>query len=69
MNMAGLPGSGEIVILVIMIAILFGAKKIPDLASNVGRAKGEFQIGLQEGMSIAGEDIDRGGMTKEHFDE
>ena len=69
MNMAGLPGSGEIVILVIMIAILFGAKKIPELARNAGRAKGEFQRGLQEGMSIAGEDIDRGGMTKEHLDE
>ena len=69
MNMAGLPGSGEIVILVIMIAILFGAKKIPELARNAGRAKGEFQRGLQEGMSIAGEDMDRGGMTKEHLDE
>ena len=29
----------------------------------------EFQRGLQEGMSIAGEDMDRGGMTKEHLDE
>ena len=65
----GILGSQEIVILVIICAIIFGAKKIPELARNAGRAKGEFQRGLQEGMSIAGEDMDRGGMTKEHLDE
>ena len=65
----GILGTQEIVILVITLAIIFGAKKIPELARNAGRAKGEFQRGLQEGMSIAGEDIDRGGMTKEYLDE
>ena len=51
----GILGTQEIVILVIMLAIMFGAKKIPELARNAGRAKGEFQRGLQEGMSIAGD--------------
>jgi len=44
----GILGTQEIVILVIMLAIIFGAKKIPELARNAGRAKGEFQRGLQE---------------------
>tara|TARA_B100000900_G_scaffold274034_1_gene234135 strand:+ start:3557 stop:3763 length:207 start_codon:yes stop_codon:yes gene_type:complete len=65
----GILGAQEIVILVIMISIMFGAKKIPELARNAGRAKGEFQRGLKEGMSLAGEDMDRGGMTKEHLEE
>ena len=65
----GILGTQEIVTLVITLPIIFGAKKIPELARNAGRAKGEFQRGLQEGMSIAGEDMDRGGMTKEHLDE
>ena len=63
----GILGSQEIVILVIMLAIIFGAKKIPELARNAGRAKGEFQRGLQEGMSIAGEDIDRGAVSYTHL--
>jgi Sec-independent protein translocase protein TatA len=45
---------------------LFGAKRIPELARNVGRAKGEFQKGLTEATGVASmDDMDRGGMTEE----
>ena len=37
----------EAAILVAIFIFLFGAKKIPELARNVGRAKGEFQKGLR----------------------
>ena len=30
-------------------AVLFGAKKIPELARSLGKAKGEFKKGLAEG--------------------
>jgi len=42
-------GSTEIIVLVVVIGVLiFGAKKIPELAKTFGKAKGEFEKGLQE---------------------
>jgi len=43
------PGPWQIIICLVVIAILFGAKKIPELARSLGRAKGEFKKGLAEG--------------------
>ena len=43
-------GSTEIIILVVVIAVLiFGAKKIPELAKTFGKATGEFEKGKIEG--------------------
>ncbi len=57
-------GSTEIVILVAFGILIFGANKIPKLARGVGRAKGEFQMGMKEASEMAAiEDMDRGGMT------
>ena len=42
-------GGQEIIILVIVIGVLiFGAKKIPELAKTFGKAKGEFEKGKIE---------------------
>lgn len=43
------PGLWQILIVVLIIAVLFGAKKIPELARSLGKAKGEFKKGLVEG--------------------
>ena len=43
------PGPIQILICVIIIALLFGAKKIPEIARSLGKAKGEFKKGLEEG--------------------
>ena len=43
------PGLMQVLICVLIIAVLFGAKKIPELARSIGKAKGEFKKGLQEG--------------------
>lgn len=43
------PGIWQVLIVVILIAVLFGAKKIPELARSLGKAKGEFKKGLIEG--------------------
>ena len=45
----GMPGPWELAIIVVVIVALFGAKKIPELARSIGKAKGEFQKGLREG--------------------
>jgi len=45
-----IPQGGEIVIIVIVIGVLiFGAKKIPELAKTFGKARGEFEKGKIEG--------------------
>ena len=44
-----MAGPWQIVICIIVIALLFGGKKIPELARARGKAKGEFSKGLKEG--------------------
>ena len=57
-------GSTEIVILVVFGILIFGANKIPQLARGVGRAKGEFQMGMKDASEMAAIGaMDRGGMT------
>ncbi len=46
------PGIWQIIICVLIIAVLFGAKKIPELARSLGKAKGEFKKGLVEGEKL-----------------
>ena len=38
----------EIVLIVVVIIVLFGASKIPELARSLGKATGEFKKGKQE---------------------
>lgn len=42
-------GPWQILICVLIIAVLFGGKKIPELARSLGKAKNEFKKGLAEG--------------------
>ena len=42
-------GPWQLFIVVVVIALLFGAGKIPEIARSLGKAKGEFQKGLKEG--------------------
>ncbi len=45
-----MPGINEILVIVVLAAIvIFGAKKIPELAKTLGKAKGEFEKGKLEG--------------------
>ncbi|MBF46189.1 MAG: twin-arginine translocase TatA/TatE family subunit [Euryarchaeota archaeon] len=64
-------GTTEIAILVGAFVLLFGAKRIPDLARAMGLAKGEYQKAVSEvsNPSTAEQDMDRGGMTQEAAEE
>ena len=44
-------GPGEIILVVVVIVLLFGAKKIPDLARSLGKSLSEFKKGQQEGAA------------------
>lgn len=41
-------GPGEIMLVVGAIVLLFGAKKLPEFARSLGKAKKEFKEGLSE---------------------
>jgi len=44
-----MPGINEILVIVVLAAVfIFGAKKIPELAKTLGKAKGEFEKGKIE---------------------
>ena len=49
----GLPsiGGGEILILLAIVLLFFGAKRIPELARSLGRGTHEFRKGISEGTS------------------
>jgi len=46
------PGIWQVVIVLVVLAVLFGTKKIPELARSLGKAKGEFKKGLAEGEKL-----------------
>jgi sec-independent protein translocase protein TatA len=56
-------GWQEILLILIIVLILFGARKIPDLARSLGRGVKEFKKGLNE--IEAPEDKDKDKQKKE----
>lgn len=44
-----LPGGGELIIILAILLLLFGAAKLPKLARSMGQAGKEFKAGLKEG--------------------
>ena len=46
--MFGNLGAGEILIIVLVILVLFGAKKIPELAQGIGKGMKEFKKAIND---------------------
>ena len=42
-------GAGEIILILAVLLLLFGAKKLPELARSLGRSAKELKEGLREG--------------------
>ncbi len=55
MNMAIFEqlGFSELIIILLIVLLLFGAKKLPDLARSLGRSIGEFKKGKDEYEQVA----------------
>jgi len=49
-------GGPEVLIILVVVLLLFGAKKLPDLARSIGASAKEFKKGIEEG---ADEDEDQ----------
>lgn len=43
-------GLGEILILVLVVLILFGPNKLPEVGKALGKALGEFRRAVKEGL-------------------
>lgn len=41
-------GWSEILLILVVILVLFGSQKIPEIARSLGKAKGEFERGKKE---------------------
>ena len=44
-------GAGELILVLLVVVLLFGAKRIPELARSLGKSVSEFKKGQQEGAS------------------
>lgn len=40
----------EIIVILLIVLLLFGARKLPDLARSIGASAKEFRKGLDDGM-------------------
>ncbi|MEC8313515.1 MAG: twin-arginine translocase TatA/TatE family subunit [Verrucomicrobiota bacterium] len=49
LGIAGLPGGMEVVLIIFVIILLFGARKLPELARSLGKSLSEFKKGQREG--------------------
>ena len=47
----------ELMIVLVIVLILFGGKKLPDLARSLGRSLGEFKKGKEEGEKLTNEKV------------
>ena len=49
-------GPWQIILVVALIVLLFGSKKLPELARSLGKATGEFKKGTEEGERLLREE-------------
>lgn len=44
----GMLGTSELLIILVVVLLLFGSSKLPELARSIGRAQRELRAGLHE---------------------
>lgn len=49
LNVVAMIGGQDLLIILVIVLVLFGGKKIPELLRGVGKGVGELQKGLDEG--------------------
>ncbi|HBC45877.1 MAG TPA: twin-arginine translocase TatA/TatE family subunit [candidate division Zixibacteria bacterium] len=46
-----MPGGGELLVIFLIVLVLFGAKRIPEVAQNLGKGIREFKKSMREVQS------------------
>jgi sec-independent protein translocase protein TatA len=49
------PRGQELIVILVVLVLLFGARKLPELARSLGASAKEFRKGIQEGSEEADE--------------
>ncbi len=49
LGFAGRPGWLEVTVVIVVLLLLFGAKRLPELARSIGKSLNEFKKGRSEG--------------------
>lgn len=44
-----MPGAWELMIILVVLLLLFGARRLPEIARSIGKSSKEFKRGLREG--------------------
>jgi len=65
----GMQGHTEVILVIFIILLLFGAKKLPELSRSLGKSLGEFKKGQKEGTEpeekeVESKEIDSSGDTE-----
>jgi sec-independent protein translocase protein TatA len=49
-------GAPELIIILVILLLLFGARRLPEIARSVGKSTKEFKAGMKEGASVEDEE-------------
>lgn len=60
----GSIGAPELIIILVVVLLLFGANRLPKLARSLGKAQREFKRGIDEGAAGDDEDEEEKGREK-----
>ena len=52
-------GPWQILLVIVVLVLVFGSKKLPELARALGKAKGEFKKGTAEGEALLKEEEEK----------
>lgn len=54
--LAGSVGMSELIVILIIVLLLFGGRKIPEMMRGLGQGISEFKKGMREGDQVTNDD-------------